>query len=72
MAGSVEESSNSNTPLSKDYPLLEQVFAELSDWEDQLKDVNFEAIAEREAGNAEAIENDKTAVKPKRGGPSPC
>ena len=72
MAGSVPKSSNQVEVLNQDFPDFDTIFQDLRDWEDQLQDVDFDAL-EKSTDNGSSSElKSNQPITPKRGGPTPC
>lgn len=65
---SPEDSSNSISTDFDGTSSIEELLAELRDWEDQLKDVDFDFCERPQVGD----ENKQALLSSKHGGPSPC
>ena len=71
VAGSEGVASNDKSPPELDFLTSEDLFAELKNWEDQLKDVDF-LVLENRPPDDDDDEDPVISRGNKRGGPSPC
>ena len=62
MAGTTRNRTNPETPPEDVFPSLDDVLSELKNWEDQLQDVDFDALDDDGADDHPAT----------HGGPTPC
>jgi len=68
MAESPGDSSNTISTNLDDSFSPDKLFEELRDWEDQLKDVDFDFCERAQDGDGDT----QVSLSSKRGGPSPC
>lgn len=74
MVRSEEKSSNLELPSDPALPDFDALFAELKDWEAQLRHIEFDKLdfEDDETGEEDGPEPPRGVTSSKRGGPSPC